>query len=303
MPSLEDVKLFIERRLAFVERAKDRRFLKHLHAMNENGGAPVVRAGGPVVSLTSYGKRVETVYLTIESIAAGSLLPSEIVLWLDDEKRFNSLPTSLQKLKKRGLTINLTNNYGPHTKYYPFVDSRAEFPTPLVTADDDIIYPTYWLQYLVDAYARNPQVVNCHRARVIALDGDELAPYLQWDLCESTEPAWHHFLNGVSGVIYPPKLLAALKDAGTAFVDCCPKADDVWLHAIALRQGYRVMQIGKRAMHFAVVPGSEEIALFPTNMASGNDSQIKKTYTREDIRRIAEGAKNLAGQPSDVVQL
>jgi hypothetical protein len=297
MPSLEYFKRFLERRLAFLERAHDRRFLKRLHATNETGSLPVVKAGGPVVSLTSYGKRVETVYLTVESIAAGSLLPSELVLWLDDAKLFDALPPSLERLVRRGLTINLTNNYGPHTKYYPFVESREAFPTPLVTADDDIIYPTSWLAELVAAYTRNPSVVNCHRARVIALDGEELAPYLQWHLCESTEPAWHHFLNGVSGVIYPPKLLAALKAAGTAFVDCCPKADDVWLHATALRQGYRVVQIGKRPMHFPIVPGSEEIALFPTNMASGNDSQIKKTYTREDIMRIAEGAKNLAGIP------
>jgi hypothetical protein len=295
MPNLGSVKRLIKRPLEMAERGRLKRLLQQLKVRNETGAAPVMRPGGPVVSLTSHGKRIDTVYLTIESIGSGSLLPSELILWLDDEKRFKALPENLERLKRRGLTVNLTKNYGPHTKYYPFVDSRAEFPLPMVTADDDILYPRSWLKQLARAYAAKPDVVNCHRARVIALDGDELGPYRLWPLCESTKPAWHHFLNGVSGVIYPPKLLAALKAAGTAFVDCCPKADDVWLHAIALREGFPVVQLRKRALHFPIVPESEEIGLYHDNMATGNDKQIKKTYTEADLRKIAVAARNGAG--------
>jgi hypothetical protein len=294
MPNLDSLKKLVRLPFEMAEQARLKQLVKKLEAQNLNSNLAVTRPGGPAVSLTSHGKRINTVHLTIESIASGSLLPSELNLWLDDEKRFRELPESLERLKKRGLSVNLTNNYGPHTKYYPFVDSRAEFATPMVTADDDILYPESWLKDLAAGFASNPNVVHCHRARVIALEGEQLAPYRDWALCESTAPAWHHFLNGVSGVIYPPKLLAALKAAGTAFVDCCPKADDVWLHAIALRENFPVVQLTNRAMHFPIVPGSDEIALFPQNIASGNDLQIKKTYTESDIQRIAAAARRIS---------
>jgi hypothetical protein len=260
-----------------------------LKRVNEKSNSPVTSPGGPVVSLTSYGKRIDTAYLAIESIAGGSLLPSELILWLDDEARYKSLPTSLARLRRRGLTINICRNYGPHKKYYPYVDSHNEFTTPLVTADDDVLYPRDWLRTLTDAFRGDSSVVNGFRARVISLKGDHIAPYGQWNLCNSTVPSWRHILNGVSGAIYPPRLLAALKSAGDEFERCCPKADDVWLHATALRAGFRIRQIGRRAVHFPFIPGSQEVALYFDNAVAGNDMQIAKTYTPKDVRRMAEG--------------
>jgi hypothetical protein len=263
--------------------------VRQLKAINERTTSLVVCPGGPVVSLTSYGKRIDTAYLAIESIATGSLLPSELILWLDDEARYKSLPLELERLAQRGLTVRLCENYGPHKKYFPYVDSNKDFTVPLVTADDDVLYPSDWLSTLTAAFERNPHVVSGYRARVMFLQGDRIAPYMEWELCGTTTPSWRHVLNGVSGAIYPPQLLAALKNAGSEFEKCCPKADDVWLHANAVRAGFRVQQIGKRATHFPFIPGSQEIALYFDNAATGNDIQIAKTYTERDRQRIAEG--------------
>jgi hypothetical protein len=263
--------------------------VEQLTIINKYSKARVIAPGGPIVSLTSYGKRIDTAYLAIESIARGSLLPSELILWLDEEPRYRSLPIALKRLKQRGLTVRLCKNYGPHKKYYPFVDSQEEFAAPLVTADDDVLYPHDWLCTLTAAFQRNPRVVSGYRARVMSLQGDRIAPYMEWTLCGTTKPSWRHVLNGVSGAIYPPLFLAALKNAGSEFEKCCPKADDVWLHANALRAGFRVQQIGKRATHFLFIPGSQEIALYFDNTTTGNDLQIARTYTERDLLRIAEG--------------
>lgn len=263
--------------------------VKQLKDINEQSSSRVVRPGGPVVSLTSFGKRIDTVYAAIESIARGTLLPSELILWLDEEARYRSLPITLQRLKQRGLTVRLCKNYGPHKKYYPYVDSKEEFVVPLVTADDDVLYPPDWLDTLSKACERDSNVVNCFRARVISFQENHIAPYAQWPLCCSTVPSWRHIPNGVSGVIYPLRLLAAFRSAGSEFEQCCPRADDVWLHANALRAGFRVRQIGRRAIHFPMIPGSQESALYFDNVATGNDIQIAKTYTRRDVERIAEG--------------
>jgi len=280
--------------LSLPRRAARRAYLQlrveRLKAANRIASFRITSPGGPVVSLTSFGNRIDSVYLAIESIAHGSALPSELILWLDDAARYNSLPPALERLTRRGLTIQLSKNYGPHTKYYPYIASQREFSLPLVTADDDIIYPRDWLQTLITAFERNPGVINCYRARVIEFRERRIAPYREWALCGSTSPGWRNFLLGVSGVIYPSAFVAALQRAGNAFERCCPKADDLWLHANALRAGFKVRQIGKEAVHFPTIPGSQESALHFNNIVSGNDSQVAQTYTAEDLQRMLDDA-------------
>jgi len=266
--------------------------VRRLTERNLLTGAPVVRKGGPVVSLTSYGKRVETVHLTIESIAAGRLQPSRLILWLDDEGIFQNPPEPLVRLKERGLEVRLARNYGPHTKYYPYIESVSEFGLPLATADDDILYPSYWLERLARGYAEQPDLINCYRARVIAFQSDGLAPYSEWRTCSSTDPTILNFATGVSGIVYPPKFLTMLKRSGSAFESCCPKADDIWLHVLALRSGYKVRQIVKKPdLHFPALPGTQDVALQHSNCRSGNDHQAAMTYSRQDLdalRRVGQ---------------
>jgi len=257
--------------------------LTRLHLSLET---PVVGGEGPIVSLTSYGNRVETVHLVIESIARGRLLPSRLILWLDQEALVHHLPETLMRLDRRGLEVRLSENYGPHTKYYPYLESCRDFRLPLVTADDDILYPVYWLERLAQANAERPDLINCFRARVIALQARGLAPYEDWHMCHSTEPTIRHLATGVSGVIYSPEFLAILKRAGPAFKSCCPKADDLWLHVQALRSGYQVRQFVKDFLDFPMIPGTQHMALQNSNrgeQGAGNDRQAAMTYNPRDL--------------------
>lgn len=262
--------------------------VRRLQRRNARSEESIVSVVGPVVSLTSYGRRIDTVFLTIESIASGSFLPSRIILWLDHEPTFQNLPDSLIRLKRRGLEVCLTVNYGPHTKYYPYIKVTRLFEVPLVTADDDILYPHDWLKRLAEAHSEEPAVINCYRARVIAFEGEALAGYEHWELCRETTPKTRHFATGVSGVIYPPMFLDVLRDAGTAFTDCCPRADDIWLHVQALRAGYKVRQFVSKATHFPILPNTQQMALQHSNWGSqgGNDSQAAATYKREDLKAL-----------------
>ena len=265
----------------------------------------VTSAEGPVVSIATYGKRLETAYLTVESIARGSMRPARLLLWLDNPTEFANLPIELKRLEKRGLEVKLSDrNYGPHKKYFPYVMSRridnlAGVDGPLVTADDDILYPKDWLRGLAEAHNRAPNLVQCYRARVLQLTDSGLAPYASWELCRSAEPSALTFAIGVSGVIYPSPLLDALHNAGRAFEDLCPRADDLWLHVNALRGGFRVRQISENPIHFPILPGTQADGLQQQNLHNdGNDAQARKTYTDVDIemlrsamlRSAAEGA-------------
>jgi hypothetical protein len=263
---------------------RSRFLLRRLENRNVSAREAVVSPGGPVVSMTTYGKRVDTVYLTLESIALGSRLPSRLILWLDELDRYHNLPESLRRLQARGLEIRLTPNYGPHKKYYPYLQSGAVLDAPLATADDDVIYPSSWLKGLSDSYNAYPSLVSCYRAHVVRFEGQQFAPYVTWKRCRSTTPSFLNFATGVSGTIYPPALQEQIKAAGLGFEPLCPRADDVWLHLQALRGGFRVKQLKSWEQSFPELPGTQDMGLVVENVhGSQNDLQIQKTYTAADI--------------------
>lgn len=261
-------------------------------------GRPLL-GSGPAVSLTSHGTRVGKVHLTIESIAAGTVRPRAIHLWLDEPAVVRNPPPALRRLIRRGLSIGLSDNYGPHTKYYPYLLIEPLPAGPLVTADDDILYPREWLAGLLDAHRAAPALIHCYRARRVVLAGEGFAPYLEWPRSHSMAASPLNFLTGVSGVIYPPEFLRELRAQGDAFRALCPRADDVWLHRCAVEFGFDVHQMVSAAEHehFPMIPGSQELTLMAANVVGGqNDAQIAATYTRENIatlRAAAEAAGEL----------
>ena len=254
-----------------------------LWCQNNFGRSCLNHPDGPVVSLTTYGKRTSTVYLTIESIGRGRMLPSRFILWLDEKQTFDNLPRSIRRLAKRGLEVKMCTNYGPHKKYFPFITSEKVFSRPLVTADDDILYPESWLETLQGAYTMYPNAVSCFRSRIVALEDIGFAKYADWELCSSQVPDIRHIATGTSGIIYPPEFLSKLKSAGDGFLSCCPRADDLWLHVNEVRSGVPVHQIFENALHFTPIPGTESGGLALANhLSGGNDEQIALTYTQED---------------------
>jgi len=258
-----------------------------LSLLNRFKRTPMIRPGGPVLSLTTHSRRIRTAHITLETIARGRVLPSRIILWLDDKELFHNLPATIRRLQERGLEVKLCNNYGPHTKYYPYVETEETFQTPLVICDDDQLYPRHWLERLEKGYSLHPDSVNCHWGRVISLETDGVAQYESWRQLASTKPSFLYFALAVSGVIYPPRLLEALKRAGSGFEGCCPFADDVWLHVQALRSGFRVRQLRANRRENWDIPGTQTVGLWTHNIRDGNnDRQIQATYTDADIERL-----------------
>jgi hypothetical protein len=264
--------------------------IRRFNLSNRFSSRSILSKDGVVVSIATYGKRLPTAYLTLESIARGSMRPCRLLLWLDNPVEFENLPIQLKRLQARGLEVKLSDrNYGPHKKYYPYVVSRAteNLPGktgPLVTADDDILYPRKWLQGLVSAYKQETEMIQCYRARVVQVGETGLLPYSAWELCRSSAPSFSTFAIGVSGVIYPPRFQDLLYAAGRAFEQSCPGADDLWLHVNALRNGFRVRQLSENPIHFPLIPGTQEDGLQQQNLHnSGNDAQIKNTYTATDV--------------------
>jgi hypothetical protein len=241
-----------------------------------------------VVSLTSYGSRIDTVHLAIESIARGTVRPARMILWIDSVDDLKALPPALERQRTRGLEVLLSDNFGPHTKYYPYVESQAEFTDPVVTADDDILYPVDWLSGLMKAHRSHPDSIVGYWIRRMSLGADgRPTNYTSWPYASDTRSHASNVPLGVSGVLYPPVMLARLREEGKAFLSVAPYTDDLWLHAIALRSGVPVRQISETPVHFLTLPGTQEETLASQNLAgSGNDRVVAGLYSPADLEKI-----------------
>ena len=261
--------------------------INHLKKANLKSTKKIITKDGPVVSLTSFDKRIDIVYLAIESIARGRLLPGRITLWLEEELKAN-LPDSLKRLEKRGLEIQYTSDLGPHKKYYPEVTQNRDIDKSFVTADDDILYPKYWLERIVQSAEQLPNAIHCFRAREILFNDDGLIePYSNWKHCNSAKCSHKHFSIGCYGVLFPAQMRKALKAQGLSFTQKCPRADDVWLNATAVKSGFPVKQVVSVPQHFYEIPTTRNTSLFDYNVREGgNDEQIAKTYTEQLIDKI-----------------
>jgi hypothetical protein len=258
--------------------------LLQLAARNRFASDRILDPGGPVVSLTTHSSRIDRAHYAIESIARGTVKPSRILLWLTADELLRNLPVPLRRLQSSGVEIRLVEEFGPHSKYFPYLESQDEFDRPLVTADDDALYHTDWLRELVQAHEQSPEQIHCHRVRRIVLKGDELAPYNTWPFGADSVPSHLNFIMGVNGAIYPPAFLAFLKHAGRAFMKCCPTGDDIWLTANAIRAGVRVRQVREAGLDPVLTPGTQGVALFHLNMLQGaNQVQLRRTFTPSDL--------------------
>ncbi len=270
--------------------ARKRPTIFRLWLRNHLSRSSVLGSAGSVVSLTTYGPRLRTVYLAVESIADGHVKPQRLMLWLSPPESEMRLPASLTRLERRGLEILYSVDYRSYKKYFPYVlesDSR----TALVTTDDDVLYPRSWLQGLERHSERYPSSVVCHRAHVLSTTPVHtgIAAYEGWRPCTSTLPSVLNVATGVSGILYPRSFQQVMRDAGDEFLKKAPQGDDIWLHFLAITHGFTIAQVADVSADFPTVPGSGVVSLVAENLDhGGNDVQIAATYTPEAIQILRE---------------
>jgi hypothetical protein len=262
--------------------------MRRLTRQNEQSNMQVTDPGGPVVSLTTYSKRIHSVHLTLETIASGSLRPSRLILYLDEMPLIDNPPEALRRLQARGLEIIHCTNDGPFKKYYPYVVSQPEYTAALVTADDDVLYRADWLHGLARASGALPQAIHCYRGRHVSFDGEAIARYRDLKLLTDTVPRICNMATGVSGILYPPAFQLVMKQAGDGFKTACPRGDDLWLHMLAVRARIPVRQVTAEAQEFPELPGTQDIALYLENVTNqdGNDRIIESLYSESDLAAL-----------------
>lgn len=137
-----------------------------------------------IITLTSYPDRINKLWITIESLLRQTYKPKKIILWLAESQfpeKTKSLPKSLLKLQKRGLTIEFCEDIKSFKKF--FYTAKIYNDYIIITADDDVIYPNNLIENLLKTYANNNHCVCCYRAHQIKLNNDfKPVKYKDWGL-------------------------------------------------------------------------------------------------------------------------
>lgn len=243
-----------------------------------------------IVSLTTYGKRLFDVALTIESIMEQTMKANRIVLWLQKDLEPSLLPGSLKLLQKRGLEIAFCRDLRSYKKIIP---SLLKYPDDVViTVDDDLLYEYDLLEHLITAYLNTPQYIYCHRSHRMKLDENgHLLAYSHWD--------WEHYFDkpdilcfptGSGGVLYPPHTLSEEVINDSVFMDICPYADDVWLKAMALKKGTlstSVYSHHQNGRDYLINESVQDVGLCKFNVDQNmNDRQILAVFEKYDLYKL-----------------
>lgn len=240
-----------------------------------------------IVSLTSYGKRIHEVALTIESLMQQTMKPNRIVLWLDKTNKPQQLPLSLLRQQKRGLEICYCEDIRSYKKLIPQMLQTPE--DAIITADDDILYDYDVLEHLIKAYLEVPNSIHCCRVHKIGLDDSgELIPYNQWESrCSELGANKRYFLTSGGGVLFPPDSLDSEVFNQEVFMSICPDADDVWFTAMALKKGTPISKVFTRNMHGEDYMENHQVleeGLYYKNvMQNGNDHQLQAVFSKYSL--------------------
>lgn len=196
-----------------------------------------------VVSLTTYKERIHEVYLSIESIMQGTVKPNRLILWLaENEFSEDDIPVVLKKQMERGLEIRYCKDIRSYKKIIPTLQLYSE--ACIVTIDDDVVYEPDLLEHLIASYKKHPDCVSACRIRVLLTDEKGMPlPYMDWKWgTYIKEPSHHNFLTGVGGTLFPPHLLHEQVMNEDVFITIAPSADDVWLNAMLMLNGVKVVK-------------------------------------------------------------
>ena len=236
-----------------------------------------------VVSLTTYRERIYEVYMTIESIMQGTVKPNRIILWLaEDEFGGKTLPVVLQNQMKRGLEVRYCEDLLSYKKFVPTLALCPE--ACIITIDDDIIYEPDIIEHLIASYKEHPDCVSACRTHLLAVDSNGYPlPYLQWDMLHHVEnPSHRNFLTSGGGTLFPPYSLDEQVSDKNLFMMLCPKGDDIWLNAMLMLNGCKVVKAfthNPTGDDFVLNESPYVKSLWSSNkQEDGNDSQIRAVW-------------------------
>ncbi len=232
---------------------------------------------GTVVSFTSYGNRLDKVHLVVSSILKQTYRPETIVLYLYENDMDRAIGCKkLKKLVESELLL-IKSTAVDYKSYKKIILVEKDFPDyeSIITIDDDIIYPRYWLQSLLKEKDGFDGVV-CGLARQVPQSEDLGVPYSEWELAKPGDEGPHLLPIGVGGVLYPVGILRKYLDDWHVIKELAYTADDIWLNLSVINAGFPVRVARNLGFHPPELPTE----IFKSGLFRVNRQRNESIYWR-----------------------
>lgn len=239
-----------------------------------------------IVSLTTFGKRINEVYLTIESIMQQTQKANIIILWLsEDEFSENILPTKLSKLQERGLKILYCKDIKSYKKLLPTTQMYPN--SAIITIDDDVVYSDNLLENFIKSHNLNKNCILFNRGHEILFNKNGIIKnYMEWNWdIDDYHESFKNFPTGVGGVFYPPMSLHQDILNLDLIKLYCPTTDDIWFKAMTLKAGFKCKKCNGNSYFYEL--SSSANGLNNINIGQGqNDIQLKAVLEKYNLLEI-----------------
>lgn len=186
-----------------------------------------------VVSLTSEEHNFKILPITLSSLLNQKLKPDRIILWLDqDGYDLTTLPYEITKFIKNGLEIRFIKDLGEYNKtIYPIKEFQKSI---VVTAKENVYYPSDWLKKLYISYIASPEDIHVHKT-----------------IHKSEEKSDFEYIpNSLGGILYPPNCFTKEALREDIFLQNAPESDNVWFWLIAVLNGRKIRVVKNHIKFF-----------------------------------------------------
>ena len=221
-----------------------------------------------VISLTSYGERINSVHKVVDSLIKQTYQADKIILWLDEtELTREGLPAQLSRLENEQFEVRFCPNYKSYKKLIPTLQT---YPlATVITFDDDIIIPSTTVQHFIDASKANSDTIIATRGRLMsANDNGELGDYASWTFINNSSAVIANYCIlpiGYGGVLYPPNSLNKEVCNIEKFTALAASVDDIWFKCMSLLNETPILLLPQSVTSkYKMIEGSQDTALYLT---------------------------------------
>lgn len=209
----------------------------------------------PIISLTSYGKRLETVDNTIQQYLKQNIKKICLTIYKDDiinviknQKLVSMINTGIVEM------LIAKENLKNHLKYWY---AMKQYPNDIIiTVDDDIIHHPDLIGRLTNIARANPMCVVAMSCVKFNPKEKHFVKFHASDRSFDTNPRFDVVAEGWGGIAYPKGFWNKVKNYHDIFIssDAILKNDDIALYYVEYKEHIPVKYIGKT---YAVVSDNQ----------------------------------------------
>lgn len=207
-------------------------------------------------SLFKYGKTEYKVVLT---------------LYKDDIK---DISEELQLMIDNGMIelIIANENLKSHLKYFYVMQKYRDLP--IITIDDDSIYPITAFDYMLEEHYKNPNLILCRSCQQFTYTNHKINETEKWLHCPQNNIAQINHAEGYAGILYPSNCLNITDDL-IPEIKACIKSDDIYLSVLEIRNRVKIYYLPKMRHEFILSTKGENSISLSKDIVKINNGYVK----------------------------